>query len=130
MFSEEQLPPLHQVLGEHGIPNAKTAETVLAALLPRLVRDAVNISVLAVHFVRVERLHSEVLIALGTLDALLVEDGASHGGPDLLGWIHALLATLAIVHLLQRRHGAEELWTCLWELFATRVSPRKYYKAL
>ena len=122
MFSEEQLPPFHQVLGEHGIPNAKSAGTVRAALHPRLVRGAVNISISAVHFVRVERFHGEVLVALGTLEALLVEDGASHDGPGLLGWIHALLATLANVHLLQptatHRHG---LMDTFWARRITRT---------
>ena len=85
MFSEEQVPPLHQDLSEHGFLNAKGTGTVVAALHPRLVRGAVNISVSAVHFVRVERLHSEVLVALGTLEALLVEGGLSHCGHGLLG---------------------------------------------
>ena len=85
MFSEEEVSPLHQDLSEHGILNAKSAGTVPAAPLPRLVRGAVNISISAVHFVRVERLRGEVLVAHDTHEALLVEDGASHDGHGLLG---------------------------------------------
>ena len=101
VFGKEQLLHLQMALSIHSPLNPYSPGTIRAPLFLRFVRRTVNLTVTGIHFVRVESLHREVLAAVGTLEALLVEDFPSDGSHPLRG-IDTFLATKTSFHLLQR----------------------------